>query len=101
MCPVTVGLPDFHRHWLNVNFNRTRGADATMEAMQAVRECFPGNSQAVQREIVTAVFSKLTLKDRRLFASLKKPFSFARESEVSARLDEEAFVDQVLQNQVA
>ena len=63
-------------------------------------ESFAGNTPAVQREIVTAIFSTLVIKDRKLIASLKAPFSFSRERELLANSDEEPRCEETLQKQM-
>jgi DNA invertase Pin-like site-specific DNA recombinase len=91
-----VGLPDFHRHWLNTSFGRLQEKRDMSDVLAVIIESFAGNTPAIQREVIMSIFSRLVLKDRKLVASLKTPFSFSREREVSANPNEKPFGEEAL-----
>jgi DNA invertase Pin-like site-specific DNA recombinase len=93
-----VTMPDVHRHWLNTNFRRLQPGNTT-EALPLITDSFVTHASAAQREIVMAIFATMTLKDRKLTVSLKPPFSFVRETELSANLNQKPLGTKALQEQ--
>jgi hypothetical protein len=96
-CLEQVRLPDFHNHWVNSCFGRLQENPDASGALTIIVQSFPGSTPAVQREIVMSVFKILVLKNRKLIASPKMPFSFLNETEVPTPFAQEAFGQKALQ----
>jgi len=90
-CLARLRLPDFHNRWINSYFVRLQKNSDASGALAIIVQSFHGSTPAVQREIAMSVFSTLILKDRKLIPSLKTPFSFLNENEVSTPFVQEAF----------
>lgn len=84
-----VTLPTLYDLWVNRTFARLSGTRESTPALLALRGVFPSATPDIQREIVTAIFSSMTLRDRKLTISLKPPFVFAAENQVTASLHQE------------
>ena len=97
----TVGLPQPYGLWLNRLHARVSGNRGGEDALSAIRQLFPGAALEVQRQIVLSIFSTITLKDGKLLATLKAPFEFLAQGEVSREFDQNPFTAQALQEQKA
>jgi uncharacterized Zn ribbon protein len=91
-----VHLPIPYEVWVNNNFFRGI-KNQTEDVLAVILKFFPGSAPTVQRDIVTALFSNLVLKDRKIIVALQTPFSFRGESELSGPLDQNTLADETLQ----
>lgn len=95
-CLERVRLPDFHNHWVNSRFERLGSRSDPSDVLAVIMRSFAGSTPTVQREIALAVFKTLSLTDRKVTASLKKPFSFLDEAQAATPLGQESFAQQPL-----
>lgn len=97
---ASVGLPLLYELWLNRMSARLSKSQEEFDTLAHAKECFPAASPEVQRQIATSILSGISLKDRKVTASLKIPFSF-RKSELSGPLNQNTFVDEAVEQHVA
>ncbi len=95
-----VRAPMLHELWLNRSYTRLSGAREDLDMLAGVRNTFPSATPEIQRQIVTSMFSGMTLKDRTVTASLKIPFLF-RERKLSSPPDQHSFGEKAVEKHVA
>lgn len=94
-----VHVPEFYRHWMDGQAGRLTKKRKPIDAWATILDSFLGKAPSEQREIVTAIFSSLTLSNRRLVSSLR--FPFLSQNKASALLHQEFFGEEALKNQLA
>jgi len=97
---TNIRMPLLHELWLNRSSARLCGSRQELNTLAVVRDSFPGATPEAQRQIAVAVFSRIELKDRKITANLKPPFSF-RKVESSCLPDQYTLAEKAVQEQMA
>jgi hypothetical protein len=96
-----VRLPTLYDLWLSRSMGRMSGSRSSLETLSSIRTLFAGATLEVQRQIAITIFSVLVLKDRKVSVTLKAPFVFLAENKLTGTLEQKAFAQQPLQNEMA
>jgi hypothetical protein len=96
-----VRLPIPHDLWLNRAFARLTRIRDEADALTTIRQLFPAATPEIQRLVAIAVFSQMTLRDRRLSLSLKPPFVFSTENEMPSPFGEHTLAEEPMKEQVS
>jgi hypothetical protein len=96
-----VRLPAPYDFWLNRSFARLTASRDETDALATISQLFPASTPEIQRQIAIAVFSRMTLRDRRLSLSLKAPFVFSTENEMPSPFGEHTLAEEPLKEQVS
>jgi hypothetical protein len=97
---ATIRLPSLHELWLNRATARLSGIPEEVDTLTAIRTSFVAGTPEIQRQIAMTIFSTVTLKDQKISAALKPPFSF-RERELPGSFDQNALGQETMKEQVA